>query len=62
MKQFHTLEDQLNMWAKTVSLSDGAGDKLPRPGRNVIKNILDYSRSLQVLKKSNGECLFLINN
>jgi hypothetical protein len=62
MKQFHTLEDEIIMLAKTVSLCAGSGEKLPLPGKNVINNILSYSRSLQILKKNNGECLFLINN
>jgi hypothetical protein len=62
MKQFHTLEDELIMLAKKVSLSETAGNELPMPGRKVIRNILNYSRSMQVLKKSNGDCLFLINN
>lgn len=62
MKQFHTLEDELIMLAKSVSLSATAGKEPLLPGRSVIRNILNYSRSMQVLKKSNGGCLFLINN
>ena len=62
MKQFHTLEDELIMLAKSVSLSATAGKEAPLPGKSVIRNILNYSRSMQVLKKSNGACLFLINN
>ena len=62
MKQFHTLEDELIMLAKTASLSVAAGKEPPLPGRSVIRNILNYSRSMQVLRKSNGNCVFLINN
>lgn len=62
MKQFHTLENELIMLAKTFSLPGNSGAELPLPGKNVIRNILNYSRSMQVIRKSDGECLFFINN
>ncbi len=73
MKQFRTIEEELMMITKNLSclsssekdeLSSGksAGREAPLPGRHVIRNILNYSRSLEVLKKSSGSPLFLIKN
>ncbi|MFO7999414.1 MAG: hypothetical protein R6U86_10595 [Bacteroidales bacterium] len=62
MKQFHTLDDELFMLAKSVSVSGALGEHFPLPGKQVINNILSYSRSLQVIKKKDGNCLFLMNN
>ncbi len=32
------------------------------PGKQVIRNILSYSRALTVLKRGEGEHLFILNN
>jgi hypothetical protein len=62
MKQFNTLENEFHMPARTGPGSEGQPGRSQLPGKEVIHNILNYARSLQVLRKRDGECLFLIGN
>lgn len=37
-------------------------DKSNIPGKNILDNIMNYSRSLEVIKKKNDKPVFLIRN
>lgn len=60
MKHLHTTENQ--MMHVIESLTYRATKDGLLPGKQTISNILGYARALEVLKKKNGESLFLVGN
>ncbi len=78
MKQSGTIEDYLMMYnhlrsgsktndhevtaERNQSVCQDQCGQQSLPGKQVIRNILDYSRALTVLKRGDGEPLFILNN
>ena len=78
MKQSGTIEDYFMMYNHSKPESNSNDHEVtaekrqsahkeqcgqqPLPGKQVIRNILNYSRALTVLKRGGGEHLFILNN
>ncbi len=60
MKHLHTTENQMMYVVESLSCQNEANIQLP--GRQVINNILNYARALEVLRKKNGETFFIVGN
>ncbi len=62
MKQSATIENEMMMYLKSLTTDNRSNVRIALPGKQVIRNIMNYSRSLQVLRKKDGEPIFLIGN
>jgi len=52
-----------SLYEKKELSSGRASNAQPElPGRHVIHNILNYARSLEVMKKNSGEPFYLLKN
>jgi hypothetical protein len=60
MKQINTTENQMMHVVESLTCRISSDNQLP--GKQVIQNILNYSRALEVLKKKGGEPVFLMGN
>lgn len=62
MKQLRTIENEMMMYVQVVSGLTTKADDLPLPGKQVVNNILNYARCLQVMKTRSGETMLLNGN
>ena len=62
MKQLPTTENEMMLFPKNAAPEVSADNDYYLPGKQIISNILNYAKSLQVLKRRNGEALFLLGN
>lgn len=60
MKHLHTTENQMMHVIESLACRVTKEEVLP--GKQTISNILGYARALEVIKKRNGEALFLVGN
>jgi hypothetical protein len=63
MKQSTTIENEMMMYLRqTLTDSKCSNEKSSLPGKQVVNNIMNYARSLQVLKSKTADTIFLIGN
>jgi hypothetical protein len=63
MKQLRTIQnDEIMFFVQSVSNVANKKNTSCIPGKHVLNNIMSYARSLQVLKKENGEVIMLTGN
>ncbi len=63
MKQLRTIQnDEIMFFVQSVSDEVSKKNVSSLPGKHVLSNIMNYARSLQVLKKENGEVIMLTGN
>ncbi len=60
MKHLHTTENQMMHVVESLACQNEV--KVQLPGRQIITNILNYAKALEVMKTKNGESLFLVGN
>jgi hypothetical protein len=62
MKQSATIENEMMLFVNSLTGSKSLNEKSSLPGKHVIKNIMNYARSLQVLKSKSGDPIVLVGN
>ncbi len=62
MKQSATIESEMMLYFKSITGSKSSNDYASLPGKHVINNIMNYARSIQVLKSKDGDSIFLVGN
>jgi len=60
MKQLHTIENQMMHVADSIACRKAFDNRLP--GKHIINNILNYSRSLEVFKLKRGKPVMILGN